>query len=80
MRVDLVHVFSKLATWLGLNFLDLLESSALHECSFSLKVEGKHLSKLSAHVGENVVGSKLEKRLKGWEMSAHLDNVFKSLL
>ncbi|MFN9952414.1 MAG: hypothetical protein ACK55I_04880, partial [bacterium] len=80
MRVDLINVFSELAAWLSLDLLALLEASALDKGSLCLEVGGKHLGKLSADVGEDVVGSKLKERLKSWEVSAHLDDVLEGLL
>jgi hypothetical protein len=35
---------------------------------------------LSANISENVVRSELKERLKGWEVSAHLDNILKGFL
>ena len=80
LRVDFVNVFSELAAWLALDLLDLLESTALDEGALGLKVGRKDFSELSANIGENVVRSKLKEGLKGGKVSAHLDDVLKSLL
>ena len=80
MRVNLVDVLSKLAAWFGLYLLDLLETARLDEGSLGLEVRGKDLSELGADVGEDVVWSKLEEWLKGWQVGAHLDDVFKGFL
>jgi hypothetical protein len=63
-----------------LDFLDLLEATALNEGTLGFKISGKDFSELSANIGENIVGSELKERLKSREMSAHLDNVLKSFL
>jgi hypothetical protein len=38
MRVDLVDVLSKLASWFGLDLLDFLETAGLHEGPLGLQV------------------------------------------
>ena len=80
MRVDLVDVLSKLAAWFGLYLLNLLETAGLDEGSLGLKVRWEYLSELGADVGEDVVWSKLEEWFKGWQVGAHLDDVFKRFL
>ena len=50
VRVDLVDVLSKVAAWFGLDFLDLLESTGLHEGSLGLELEREALSELGADV------------------------------
>ena len=60
VRIDLIHVFSKLATRLSLYFLDLLEATTLYECSLGFQIKGKDLSKLSTNIGQNVIRSQLE--------------------
>jgi len=78
--VDLVDVLAELASLLGLDLLNFLETSTLDEGALGFEVLGKDLSELSADVGEDVVRSELEKRLKGRDVGAHLDNVFEGLL
>lgn len=59
VRVDLVDVLLKLAALLGLNFLNLLEATALDEGSLGFEVGGKHLGELSADIGKDVVWCEL---------------------
>ena len=80
MRVDLIDVFAELGTRLSLNFLDLLETTTLDESALGLEVLGKDLGELSAHVGEDVVGSELEEGFEGGNVGAHLDDVLEGLL
>jgi len=80
VRVNFVDVLAELASLLGLDFLNFLEATTLDEGALGLQVLGKNLGELSADVGENIVRSKLEKRLEGGDVSAHLDNVFEGLL
>lgn len=80
MRVDFVDVLAELAALFGLDLLNFLEATTLHEGTLGLQVLGEDLSKLSADVGENIVRSKLEERLEGRDVGAHLDNVFECLL
>ncbi len=63
VRVDLVDILSQLLAWGSVNVLDLLETTALHECSLCLKVLGKNLGELGADICQDVVGGKLEKGL-----------------
>ena len=51
LRVDLVDILAKLAARLCLDFLDLLEATALDEGTLGLQISGKDLSELSANVG-----------------------------
>ena len=60
VRVDLVNVLTEFASGLSLNFLNLLEATTLDKGTFSLEVLGKDLGKLSADVGEDVVGGERE--------------------
>ena len=62
-----------------MNLLDLLEATTLDECALSFKVGWENLSELGADIGEDVVGCKLEERLKSGEVGAHLDDVLKGL-
>lgn len=80
MRVDLVDVLSELAAWFGLYLLDLLETARLDEGSLGLEVGWEDLGELGAYVGEDVVWSKLEEWFKGWQVGAHLDDVFEGFL
>jgi hypothetical protein len=50
VRVNLVDIFPKLASWLSLYLLYLLETTRLHEGSLRLKVLGQHLRELGANV------------------------------
>lgn len=79
LAVDLVDVLAELAAGLGLDLLDLLETTALHEGALRFEVGRKDFGELSADVGENVVGSQLQEGLKRGQVSAHLDNVLKGL-
>jgi len=56
VRVDLINVFAEFASLLSLNFLDLLEATALDECALGLEVLGENLGKLGTYVGKDVVG------------------------
>jgi len=78
--IDLINALLKLAAWLSLDLLNLLETTGLNECSLGIKVGGENFGELGANVSKNVVGGKLKKRLKGGHVSAHLDNVFEGLL
>lgn len=80
MRVDLVNVLAEFAAGLSLDLLDLLEATGLNESTLSLKLGGENLSKLSADVGEDIVGGKLEEGFKSGDVSAHLDDVLEGLL
>jgi len=80
VRVDLVDVFAEFGARLSLNFLDLLEATALDEGALGLEVLGKDLGELSAHVGEDVVGGELEEGFEGGHVGAHLDDVLEGLL
>jgi hypothetical protein len=80
VAVDFVDVLSEFAAWLSLDFLDLLESSALNESSLGLKVLGEDLGELGADVSQDVVWSQLEEWLEGWQVGAHLDDVLQGLL
>jgi hypothetical protein len=80
MRVNFVNVLAEFASLFGLDFLNFLEATTLHESAFGFQVLGEDLSELSADVGENIVRSKLEERFEGRDVSAHLDNVFECLL
>lgn len=80
MRVDFIDVLSEFAAWLSLDFLNLLEPSALNESSLGLKVLRKHLGELGADVSEDVVGSQLQKGFQGGQVGAHLDDVLQGLL
>ena len=63
-----------------MDFLNLLEATALDEGALGFEVGGKDFSELGANIGENVVGSQLEERLEGRKVCAHLNDVLKSLL
>lgn len=78
--IDLVNVFAEFAAWLGLNLLALLETTTLNEGALGLEVGRKNLGELSADVGEDIVGGELKEGLKSGQVSAHLDDVLKSLL
>lgn len=80
MRVNCVDVFAELGAWGGVDFLDALEATTLDESLLGLGVLGKNLGELSSDVGENIVGGKDEKRFERGQVSAHLDDVLKSLL
>ena len=80
VRVNFVNVLAEFASWLGLDLLNFLEATTLHESTLGLQVLGEDLSELSTDVGENIVRSKLEERFEGRDVSAHLDNVFECLL
>jgi hypothetical protein len=79
VRVDFVDVFAQFGAWLGLDVLDLLEATALHEGALCFQVLGQDLGELSANVGEDVVGGEREKWFEGWDMGAHLDDVLEGL-
>ena len=80
VRVNFVNVLAEFASWLGLDLLNFLEATTLHESTLGLQVLGEDFSELSTDVGENIVRSKLEERLEGRDVGAHLDNVFECLL
>ena len=80
MRVDLVDVLSELGAWLSLYLLDLLETTRLNEGSLGFDVGWENLGKLGSYIGQDVVRGELQEWLKGWEMSAHLDNVLERFL
>lgn len=48
--VDLVNVLAELGSSLGLNFLDFLETTTLHESTLGFQVLGEDLSKLGTDV------------------------------
>lgn len=52
----------------------------MNESALSFKLGWENLRELGAHVGEDVVGSELEERLKSGHVCAHLDNVLESFL
>ena len=74
-----VDVLAQLAAWLGFNFLNSLEPSALHKRALGFQVLGQDLGKLGADVSENVVGSERKEGFKGRDVGAHLDDVLECL-
>ena len=80
VTVDFVNVLTEFAARFSLNFLNLLESSRLHECAFGFKVLREHFSELSADVLKNVVRSQLKKGLKCRQVGAHLNDILKGFL
>ncbi len=80
MRVNLINVLAQLAAWLSLDLLDLLETARLDESTLSLKLGRKYFGKLGTNVGKNIVWSKLKKGFESGYVSAHLNNIFESLL
>ena len=80
MRVDLVDVLAEFRALLGLNLLNLLETTGLHELTLGIDGGRENLGKLRAHIREDVVGRKLQEWLEGLEVGAHLDDVLECLL
>jgi hypothetical protein len=59
VRVDLVNVLPKLAAWLRVDLLNLLEASALEEGSFCFEIGREGLGELSTDVGQDLGRSNL---------------------
>jgi len=57
LSVNFFNIFSELAAWFSLDFLDLLETATLHKGSFSFKILGKDFGELGADVGQDIIGS-----------------------